>query len=287
MDWKEIIAIMITNTDYEKFFPDILALRSLSSGGQRSVFLGQHIKYGRIVLKICERMTNHARILRELEIIKNNNFPSVPKLYETNSRNIDGVSVLYSIEEYIDGENLRDILNKQHFFSYHDVIDFMNKILQTIVELEEKKIIHRDIKPENIVRDRTGNYWLLDFGIARDLNAFSLTATTDDFGPFTPGYAAPEQINNSKRQLDSRADLFSIGMVAYEMLAGYNPIIKDSKGVLNVIQRTENVRLPDFERSDKINPELLLFIETLAKSSPVMRPPTAKIAYNWFKEIIK
>ena len=102
---------MITNTDYEKFFPDILALRSLSSGGQRSVFLGQHIKYGRIVLKICERMTNHARILRELEIIKNNNFPSVPKLYETNSRNIDGVSVLYSIEEYIDGENLRDILN--------------------------------------------------------------------------------------------------------------------------------------------------------------------------------
>ena len=263
---------MSTNIDYEKIFPDILDLRGLSSGGQRSVFLGQHIKYGRIVLKICERITNHARILRELEIIKNNNFSNVPKLYETNSRNIDGVSVLYSIEEYIDGENLRDILNKQHFFSYHDVIDFMDKILQTIVELEEKKIIHRDIKPENIVRD---------------LNAFSLTATSDNFGPFTPGYAAPEQINNSKRQLDSRADLFSIGMVAYEMLAGYNPIIKDSKGILNVIQRTETVRLPDFERSDKVNPELLLFIETLAKSSPVMRPPTAKIAYNWFKEITK
>lgn len=117
MDWKEIISIMSTNIDYEKIFPDILDLRGLSSGGQRSVFLGQHIKYGRIVLKICERITNHARILRELEIIKNNNFSNVPKLYETNSRNIDGVSVLYSIEEYIDGENLRDILNKQHFLA--------------------------------------------------------------------------------------------------------------------------------------------------------------------------
>src|SRR5690606_38467780 len=79
------------------------------------------------------------------------------------------------------------------------------------------------IKPENIIINNTVGTVLLDFGIARHLDLNSLTHDVALFGPLTPGYAAPEQINNEKRSISARTDLFAWGILMYEMLTGVNP----------------------------------------------------------------
>ena len=79
-----------------------------------------------------------------------------------------------------------------------------------IKQLEACKIVHRDIKPENIIVTSAGKIFFLDFGIARILGLPTLTKTEAIVGPHTPGYAAPEQFNDLKSDIDSRADLFSI-----------------------------------------------------------------------------
>jgi serine/threonine-protein kinase len=111
--------------------------------------------------------------------------------------------------------------------------------------LEDMNIVHRDIKPENNIVSDDGKAYFLDFGIDSMLGAPSLTATEALAGPHTPGYAAPERFNNLKSDIDSRADLFSIGVATYERLSGKNPFREGATSQLGILQ---HYRSPPFWR---------------------------------------
>ena len=271
----------------QKQFPQLENITELKTGGQKAVYNAVHNEHGNIVLKIVLHDGNDPRILREIEIVKNNSFPNVPSIYEVGTVVFNGSSFIYICEQRVTGSDLKAVLSAKSKLPLTAVLKFLNSMLKAVVCLEEQGTVHRDIKPDNILCDDQDNYWLIDFGIARDIRDVSLTATAANFGPHTAGYAPPEQFRNLKRLIDSRADLFSVGVVAYEMLHGFNPFLKNSSNIIDVYLKTESMTEDPLAIPGDKNNELAGFIQTLMQKNHTYRPPTAKIALSWFVEILK
>ena len=267
-------------------FQQLTEIKELKHGGQKAVYTAIHHTHGPVVLKLIPD-SNTQRVLREIEIIRQNNFPNVPTIYEVGTVDIEGGKFLYAIEQWIDGEDLRTFIETQGKIPLPTVLCFMESILTTVVELEKKKIVHRDIKPDNVLHDTNGQFWLIDFGIARDIANVSLTATSANFAPHSAGYSPPEQFQNMKRLVDSRTDLFSIGVTAYEMIHGENPFLAGANSPLAVLMRTATVIEDPLKISGDTHNELSAFIQTLMQKNPTFRPPSAAMALTWFKEIVK
>lgn len=184
------------------------SIKLLKRGGQKVVFEGTHKIYGESVIKLYFQF-NDPRALREIEIEKMLEIPMVPRIIDTGTVEYEGTETLYIIEEKIIGIELRQLLNEGLRFSLQDAVYFLEQGLDFIACIEKEKIVHRDIKPENIIRTQNGKIYFLDFGIARIIGADSLTKTEALMGPHTPGYSAPEQFNNLKKEIDSRAMSFT------------------------------------------------------------------------------
>ena len=212
----------------------------MARGGQKIVFDGVHNSYGETVIKLYFQL-NDPRSLREIQIERDLNLSMVPKIYETGTIEYEGTETLYIIEQKVKGTELRKVLESGKRFSLEEAVTFLEQGLEFIACIENKGIVHRDIKPENIIRADDGRIFFLDFGIARILGADSLTRTGAMMGPHTPGYAAPEQFNNLKKEIDSRADIFSLGVVTYECITGKNPFREGSINALEVLQKTETI----------------------------------------------
>jgi len=266
-------------------FSQLNHIEELKTGGQKAVYKANHSEFGDIVLKIVTHDGNDPRILREIELIQKHSFPNVPQIYESGTIEFEGISYIYIYEQLVTGSDLRTTMELKEKFSLSEVLTFLHALLETVVALETKNIVHRDIKPDNILFDNQNKYWLIDFGIARDLNDVSLTATSANFGPHTAGYAPPEQYRNFKRLIDSRADLFSIGVVAYEMLHGFNPFTQDANSVIDVYLKTETLTENPLVIPGDTNNELSAFIQTLMQKNHTYRPPSAAMAFTWFSEI--
>ena len=190
------------------------------------------------------------------------------------------------LEEYIDGSTLRHYLNQYKFLPLSKGLNLLENLLITAKELEKNKLVHRDIKPENIMIKDNEEFYLLDFGIARQLDKPSLTATHAHFGPHTPGYAAPEQFRNIKKEIDIRADLFSIGVVVYEALSGKHPFIRDSSHPLDILKQTETITPLHFTIIGDSQKQLMGFISILMDKFFSRRPKTATQALEWFYAIL-
>ena len=149
--------------------------------------------------------------------------------------------------------------------------------------LEKSSIVHRDIKPENIMRTSSGEFILIDFGIARDLSKTSLTATSSSRGPATITYAPIEQIDNDKKSIDSRTDLYSVCLVAYEMICGTNPFVDGCQNELQVIRKIDKGVFKHLE--DKYFDEMLEFIHTNMNRYKTRRSNSAKEAKEWLDDI--
>lgn len=276
----------ISNEQLQRQFPQLRDIKELKTGGQKAVYSATHCEHGDVVLKIVTREGDDPRVLREIEIVKSNSFPNVPLIFEVGNITLENASFLHICEQRVTGSDLRSFLEANRTPSLSMVLKFLGSMLNTVAKLEEQGIVHRDIKPDNILYDAQGSYWLIDFGIARDTRDVSLTATSANFGPHTAGYAAPEQYRNLKRQIDSRADLFSIGVVAYEMLHGFNPFTKNANNVIDIYMKTESLTEDPLAIPGDRNNELSGFIQTLMQKSHTYRPPSAAMALSWFSEIV-
>jgi len=125
----------------------------------------------------------------------------------------------------------------------------------------------------------------LDFGIARIIGAASLTNTMALAGPHTPGYSAPEQFNNLKNDIDSRADLFSLGVVTYECLSGHNPFSDGATSHLDILQRTETITPVSFQVAGDTQQQFMGLLSSLMGKFPSRRPKDATQALNWLNAI--
>jgi serine/threonine-protein kinase len=123
--------------------------------------------------------------------------------------------------------------------------------------------------------------FFLDFGIARILDVQSLTNTGAIVGPHTPGYAAPEQFNNLKNDIDSRADLFSIGVVTYECITGKNPFSDGATSHMEILQRTETISPVTFQIAGDTQQQFMGLLSSLMGKYPSRRPTNATQALSW------
>jgi serine/threonine-protein kinase len=267
--------------NFESFKSDFNNWASLVRGGQKAVFTATNKQYGSIVVKLFFKID--ARSMREINISETISFNCVPKIYESGQILYEGAETLYVIEQRVDGEELRKRIDRGDKFTLKEAVDFLEQGLLFIRQLESAKIVHRDIKPENIIISVNHKVFFLDFGIARILNIPSITNTGAIAGPHTPGYAAPEQFNNLKNDIDSRADLFSIGVVTYECVTGKNPFSYGATSHMEILQRTETISPVDFQISGDTQLQFMGLLSSLMGKYPSRRPNNAEQALKWLR----
>ena len=268
----------------QKNHPSLSIIKKYPESGQKIVYLVKTDQYGIVMLKIIKEMNE--RILREIDIMNNAGISGVPRIFFLSSVEVNGEKYSYFFEEYINGETLSEKLSRGAL-PLTDSIKLLDDLLTIVECLETAGIVHRDIKPDNIICDKDGAYHLIDFGIARNLNLPSLTYTHAVIGPHTPGYAAPELFQYDKAKIDSRADLFSIGVVVYESIFGKHPFLTGNEMDKNEIwYRTITVTPENHVIPGDTDSQLIGLLQTLMKKPVTSRPPTAKKAHEWMRTVL-
>lgn len=276
---------MLNNDKIVKTFNLKNIIKEYPKSGQKKVFLVEHNEYGKVMLKLVEDDNNN-RIKREIQILNENHFDNVPKVIKMDNFSTTDQNGLYILEEYIDGNTLRDILNTYEKLSLDETLKLAKDLLKIIVQMEDNKIVHRDIKPENIIKNTNGDWYLIDFGIARALDLNSLTLTEVAVGPHTPGYGAPELFQYSKTNIDSRADIFSLGVILFESATGNHPFLRGDELDLNEIwYQTATVTPNSIQIDGDIDMEFMDLIQTFMQKLITRRPSTAKKALEWFNVV--
>jgi eukaryotic-like serine/threonine-protein kinase len=203
--------------------------RELGRGGMATVYLADDLKlHRRVALKVLRpelsASLGNERFLREIEIAARLSHPHILPLHDSG----EAGGHLYYAMPYVEGESLRQRLEREGQLPIAEVIAIVGAIASALTYAHQQGIIHRDIKPENILlaKDASGGAvhpLVADFGIARALDVAGgerLTETGLALG--TPAYMSPEQAAAGSR-LDGRSDIYALGCVAYEMLAGEPP----------------------------------------------------------------
>lgn len=267
-----------------KKYPSLRVIKTYPESGQKQVYLVSIDTYGEVMLKIIKRMDE--RIRREIDIVNQNDIPGVPKIKEISSFPYNGEDHYYLFEEYIDGETLSDVL-KRGPLDLPQSLKLFESLLIIVAKLESLGIVHRDIKPDNIICAKDGSYRLIDFGIARNLNLTSLTLTVAAVGPHTPGYGAPELFQYNKAKINSKADLFSVGVVVYQAIFGRHPFITGKEADLNEVwYRTATVMPKDDLIPGDTDSQLIGLIQTLMQKQVSKRPPSAEKALEWYYTVL-
>jgi serine/threonine protein kinase len=166
------------------------------------------------------RQDRIARFLREARAAGSLTHPNIVTIYETEQEN----GRYFIVMEYLEGDNLRQKMDREGPLPPDEAVRIATQVLDGLAHAHSKGVIHRDIKPENIHILPTGLVKITDFGIARLKYEPNLTMDGQIFG--TPSYMSPEQVQGGA--IDERSDLFSVGVILYEMLAGYKPFQGDS-----------------------------------------------------------
>ncbi len=197
--------------------------RELGRGGMAAVYLAEDLKHHRhVAIKVVKpelaAVLGPDRFLREIEISARLDHPHILPLYDSGEAN----GLLYYVMPYVEGESLRDRLAREKQLPVDDALQIAREVADALSYAHSHDVVHRDIKPENILL-AGGHARVADFGIARAITEAGgqrLTQTGLAIG--TPAYMSPEQAAGS-RDLDGRSDLYSLGCVLYEMLAGEPP----------------------------------------------------------------
>ncbi len=195
----------------------------IGAGGMATVYLARDLKHDRdVAVKVLRPELAAAlgseRFLREIKIAANLQHPHVVPLYD--SGEADGF--LYYVMPYVEGESLRERLDRDGKLPVEDVVRLTNDIAAALSYAHEHGIVHRDVKPENIMLTG-GRAVVADFGIARAVTAAGgerLTGTGLAIG--TPAYMSPEQAMGLEA-VDARSDVYALGCVVYEMVGGRAP----------------------------------------------------------------
>ena len=211
--------------------PGYKILSQLGKGGMSSVYLAEQLSFGRpVALKVMTANlaeTEHFghRFLREARIAAHLSHPNIVSVYDTGY--VDGNYFLAM--EYLPGEDLKRRIESG--IALLEGLDIVIALADAIDYASAAGVIHRDIKPANIMFREDGSLAVVDFGIARDISTETkVTQIGTVMG--TPHYMSPEQ--SAAEELDSRSDLYSVGIVFYELLSGHVPFRADSAAAVGV-----------------------------------------------------
>jgi serine/threonine-protein kinase len=222
--------------------------RELGRGGMATVYLAHDLKHDRpIALKVLHpelaATLGPERFQREIRLAARLQHPHILSVHDSGSVPGDAnrAAILWFAMPFIDGESLRDRLTRETQLPLEDAIQIAREAADALEYAHQHGVIHRDIKPENILLS-TGHALVADFGIARALSESSdskLTQTGTTVG--TPAYMSPEQAAG-ERELDARTDIYSLGCVVWEMIAGEPPFTGPTAQAMLMRRFTETPR---------------------------------------------
>ncbi|MDD2700962.1 MAG: serine/threonine-protein kinase [Sideroxydans sp.] len=215
------------------------------------------IKTINLSLALEEREEYEARFYQEAKAAGRLGHPNIVTIYDVGRAG----DIAYIAMEYLHGRELRDILNENKTLPVAQVLDIIIQVAQGLAYAHEHEIVHRDVKPSNVMIIRDGHVKITDFGIARMASAAVRTQTGMVLG--SPKYMSPEQVLG--KLTDQRSDIFSLGVMLYEMLTGQVPFIGEN--VNAIMYQTLNAIPSPPSNANPAVPEMLNYIvaKALAK----------------------
>jgi serine/threonine protein kinase len=245
----------------------------VARSGMASIFRGTDVRDGRAVaIKIPHAEMEadpvlYDRFKREEEIGKKLSHPGVVRVFNDEDR-----SRRYMVLEWVDGRLLRQILNGQKPLPTERAIRITRALCDALGYIHSQGVVHRDLKPENIMIGPDDQVKLIDFGIAANAGSRRLTFAKLTEAMGTPDYISPEQVKGKRG--DARSDVYSLGIMFYEMLTGKVPFNGPNPFVI-MNERLLNDPIPPREVNPEISPQLQEIIYRALERDPSKRYPNA------------
>jgi serine/threonine-protein kinase len=241
-------------------------IETLGRGGMGQVFRVYDKKIeGEIALKVIKPEISSSkntidRFRNELKLAREISHRNICRMYDLNEDN----GTYFITMEYVPGENLKSFIRRSGLLSIGKTIRIAKQVCEGLSEAHKQKIIHRDLKSSNIMIDKEGNSRIMDFGIARSLGTKDMTDPGMRIG--TPEYMSPEQAD--AKETDHRSDIYSFGIILYEMLTGRLPFEGDTSSIIVARHKRETPENPKTLNSqipDELNRLVLKCLEKTAE----------------------
>src|SRR5437588_5746630 len=286
-----------TPDELARRFPQLEILALLGQGGMGAVYKARQPKLDRLIAvkvlppEVARDAAFAERFMREAQSLARLNHPNIVTIYDFGEA--DGL--YYFSMEYVDGKNVRELIEAGELPA-STALKIVPQVCDALQYAHDEGVVHRDIKPENILLDRKGRVKIADFGLAKivGLTPTYLTLTGSHEVMGTLYYMAPEQVRRS-HVVDHRADLYSLGVVFYEMLTGELPLgrFAPPSNKARVDERLDAVvlrslaREPEHRFQDAVG--LKREVESVvaadspgrAEQSQPARPPGSKFDWSW------
>lgn len=276
-----------TGEELAPHFPQLEILEVLGHGGMGVVYKARQIELDRLVaLKILRSNISHdsgfaERFLREARAFAKLNHPNIITVYDFGRKG----TLFFFIMEFVDGANLRHV-ERVGQLSPAEALNIVPQVCSALQYAHDNGVVHRDIKPENILITRPGEVRIADFGLAKlagHKDDAPLTGTWQVMG--TPHYMAPEQIEQPTT-VDHRADIYSLGVVIYELLTGELPIgrFRLPSEKVQVDVRLDEVVLRSLDKEPDRRYQRVTDVATAVEEASVDRTtakPTLRSAAAW------
>jgi tetratricopeptide (TPR) repeat protein/predicted Ser/Thr protein kinase len=240
----------------------------LGQGGMGAVYKARDRELDRLIaLKVIRpELANDPAILQrfkqELILSRNITHKNVVRIYDLG----EAEGIRFISMEYVDGEDLRMLLRRAGKFSPKDAIAVVEQVCRALDSAHSEGVIHRDLKPQNIMRDQHGRIVVMDFGLARSLGDAGMTQTGAVVG--TLEYMSPEQALGTT--LDQRSDIFSAGLIFYELLTGKAPY-KAETAIASLMKRTREDARPASDVDASVPKSLSAIVSRCLEREPANR----------------
>lgn len=246
--------------------------KELGAGAMGAVYRARHAETGQLVaIKVVARNlassdTAMARFRREANILKQLNHPNIVKLVATGK--YEGMP-FYAME-YIEGESLDHVMARRDRITWEHVVALGKQLCDALQHAHDQGIVHRDLKPSNLMVLADDTVKLTDFGIAKDLDVTALTEANCTVG--TASYMSPEQCKG-ERDLTHKSDLYSMGVMFFELLSGKKPFLADNP--MDMFMKHVSAKPPRVSAFVDVPSWLDTLIDQLLSKKPEHRPMNA------------
>jgi eukaryotic-like serine/threonine-protein kinase len=244
----------------------------LGEGGMGAVYKARDRELDRpVALKVirpelASSSSMLARFKQELLLARQVTHKNVIRIFDLG----DADGIKFITMEFVEGEDLRALIEEKKKFSPEDAVEIMRQVCQALEAAHGVGVIHRDLKPQNIMRDQNGRILVMDFGLARTMEGEGMTQVGAMVG--TMEYMSPEQA--LAKDLDQRSDLFTAGLILYELLTGKMPFRAES-ALASLIKRTQERAVPVSDHDGTIPGALSGVVSKCLERDPNLRYQSA------------
>jgi len=262
---------MLVGKEFGPYWVD----KELGAGAMGTVYRGRNKETGaKVAIKmvapgLSSNIMATSRFKREIAILKQLDHPNIVKLLASGKYK----GTPFYIMEYVKGESLDHVIERRNRITWEELIPLGQQLCAGLQYAHDKGIIHRDLKPSNLMVLGDGTVKLTDFGIAKDTDVTSLTAANSTVG--TASYMSPEQCKGT-RELTHKSDLYSMGVMFFELLTGRKPFQAES-----ILEMFQLHLKGTFERPSRIVLDIPIWLDTLIcqllEKDPEKRPFSAKV----------